>query len=100
MTDTLVEVDGVTYEMVPQPVRTSLSDSPAMLWGLQVHVLRDGELVGIKTCFVGRVSVHTRDPEVADAPLEILLPVLHDLALGAVRKRLEEGDATDEIVFA
>ena len=64
-----VEVEGTTYTLVPQPLRTSLSDSPAALWGFQVHVLREGELAGIKTCFVGRVRVHTKDPTAADGPV-------------------------------
>ena len=58
MTHRQVEVDGRTYTLVPQEVRTSLTDGPSMLWGFQVHVLDEEEqLVGVKTCFVGRVSV-------------------------------------------
>ena len=95
-----VEVEGTTYTLVPQPLRTSLSDSPAALWGFQVHVLRDGELVGIKTCFVGRVRVHTKDPTAADGPVASLMPILHDVAVGKIRERIEQGETGDEILFA
>lgn len=95
-----VEVDGTTYTLVPQPLRTSLSDSPAALWGFQVHVERDGTLVGIKTCFVGRVRVHTKDPAAPDGPVSALMPILHDVAVAKIRERLEQGEAGDEILFA
>lgn len=95
-----VEVDGAVYELEAQGVRTSLSDTPAMLWGFQVHVRRGGELTGIKTCFVGRVSVQVRAPETLDGPLELLVPVLYELAFAKVREQIEAGDPGDEIVFA
>ena len=95
-----VEVEGTTYTLVPQPLRTSLSDSPVALWGFQVHVLRDGELVGIKTCFVGRVRVHTKDPAAAAGPVAALVPILHDIAVGKIRERIEQGATGDEILFA
>lgn len=95
-----VVAGGVDYLLVPQPVRTSLSDSPAALWGFQVHVMRDGALVGIKTCFVGRVRVHTRDPHAVDGPVDALIPILHEVAVEKIRERLEQGDAGDEILFA
>lgn len=95
-----VSVDGVDYALEPQPIRASLSDSPSALWGFQVHVLRDGELVGIKTCFVGRVRVHTKNPDAVDGPLEALLPILHEVAVGRITERLAEGEPGDEIVFA
>ena len=100
MTGRLVEVEGGPYELVPQPIRTSLTDGPAMLWGFQVHVLRDGQLVGIKTCFVGRVSVQFRDAEALDGPIDALAPVLHELAFEKVEGRLREGEPGDEILFA
>ncbi len=95
-----VDVDGVQYTLAPQPLRTSLSDSPAALWGFQVHVLRDGELIGIKTCFVGRVRVHTKDPNAPDGPVATLMPILHDIAVAKIRERLQEGEPGDEILFA
>ena len=95
-----MEVDGRSYELAPQPLRASLSDAPSMLWGFQVHVLRDGELVGVKTCFVGRVSVQVRTPAALDAPIDVLAPVLHELAAAKIRDRLAAGEEGDEIVFA
>jgi len=95
-----VQAGGTEWVLEPQPLRTSLTDAAPKLWGLQVHVLRDGELVGVKTCFVGRIGVHARDPGAPDAPLERLLPVLHEIALGKVRERLEAGEPGDEILFA
>jgi hypothetical protein len=95
-----VEAGGQTYTLEPQPVRTSLSDDTHMLWGFQVHVLRGEEILGVKTCFVGRVSVHAADPAALDGPIGDLVPVLHRLALAKVRDRLEAGETGDEIVFA
>lgn len=95
-----VEVDGVAYELEPQGVRASLSDSPSALWGFQVHVLRDGELRAIKTCFIGRVRVHTRAPEALDGPMDLLGPVLHEIAVEKIVERLAAGEIDDEIVFA
>ena len=100
--DTIIPVDagGTTYHLAPQPVRISLSDGPPMLWGIQVHVLKDGALLGIKTCFVGRITLHSRAPDVLDGPLEGLLPVIHEVITEKIAARLEEGEVTDEIVFA
>ena len=95
-----VEAGGVVFTLVPRPLRTSLSDSPAALWGFQVHVMRDAELVGIKTCFVGRVRVHTRDPAAPDGPVATLMPILHEIAVEKIRERLDVGEAGDEILFA
>ena len=61
LTHRRVETEGRVYELDPQPVRTSLTDGPSMLWGFQVRILENGEEMGIKTCFVGRVSVEFRD---------------------------------------
>lgn len=95
-----VTAGDTTYALVPQPLRTSLSDSPAALWGFQVHVLHDGALLGIKTCFVGRVRVHTRDPAAPDGPVALLMPILHEVAVEKIRERLEAGEPGDEILFA
>jgi hypothetical protein len=86
--------------MVPEGVRASLSDGPAMLWGFQVRVTDGDTLVCIKTCFVGRVSVQVRRPDALDAPAEILIPVLHELALEKVAEAIRAGDLDDELVFA
>jgi hypothetical protein len=95
-----VEAGGVAYTLEPQPVRSSLSDDAPMLWGFEVRVLRDGELLGVKTCFVGRVSVHVRDPSAPDRPMAELSVVLYDIATAAIVPRLEAGETGDEILFA
>jgi hypothetical protein len=95
-----VEHEGQTYDLLPEAVRSSLSDAPPMLWGFPVHVKRGDELICVKTCFVGRVSVHTRDPGAPDAPMERLNPILYDLALERVANRITAGEFDDEIVFA
>jgi hypothetical protein len=95
-----VEYDGTSYELVPEGVRTSLSDGPAMLWGFQVKVMDGARLVCVKTCFVGRVSVQVRNAAALDAPADILIPVLHELAFEKVAAAVREGDLEDELVFA
>lgn len=95
-----VEVGDASYVLEPQPIRTSLSDDVHMLWGLEVHVLRGEELLGIKTCFVGRVSVQAKDPEALKGPFDDLVPVIHRLAFAKIRERLEAGETGDELVFA
>lgn len=101
MTHRRVEVDDRVYQLDPQPIRTSLTDGPSMLWGFQVRVLDEqGRELGVKTCFVGRVSVQFRDPSVLEGPIEGLLPVLHELALAKIEPRLAAGEAGDEILFA
>ncbi len=100
MTQHQLEVDGQRFDLEPQPIRTSLTDGPAMLWGFQVRVLSDGRELGIKTCFVGRVSVQFRDAAAPDGPIEALLPVLHQLAYEKIEGRLKEGETGDEILFA
>lgn len=88
------------YELDPQPLRTSLTDGPSMLWGFQVRVLRDGRELGVKTCFVGRVSVQFRDATALDGSIEALAPVLHEIAFEKIAARLQEGETGDEILFA
>ena len=101
MTHRRVEVESRSFTLVPQEIRTSLTDGPSMLWGFQVHVLDEEErLVGVKTCFVGRVSVQFRDAAAPDAPIDRLAPVLHELAFEKVEARLREGEPGDEILFA
>ncbi len=100
MTHRRVEVDGAVYELDPQPVRTSLTDGPSMLWGFQVRVLRDGELVGIKTCFVGRVSVQFRNAAALEGGVDELAPVLYELACEKIETQLRAGEDGDEIIFA
>lgn len=100
MTHRRVKTEGRTYELDPQPIRTSLTDSPSMLWGFQVRILENGEEMGIKTCFVGRVSVQFRDEAALEGPIEGLLPVLHELAFEKIEERLRAGEPGDEILFA
>lgn len=100
MTQHELEVEGRIFQLEPQPIRTSLTDGPAMLWGFQVKVLSGGEEISIKTCFVGRVSVQFRDASAPDGPIEALLPVLHQLAYEKIEARLREGELEDEILFA
>lgn len=100
MTQHRLEVEGRVFDLEPQGIRTSLTDGPTMLWGFQVKVLQDGEELGIKTCFVGRVSVQFRDASALEGPIEGLLPVLHALAYEKIEPRLREGETGDEILFA
>lgn len=101
MTHHRVEAEGVVYDLDPQGIRTSLTDGPSMLWGFQVRVLDEsGAELGIKTCFVGRVSVQFRDAAALEGPIEGLLPVLHELAFAKIVPRLAEGETGDEILFA
>ena len=100
MTHRRVETETGSYELDPQPVRTSLTDGPPMLWGFQVRVLQNGAEIAIKTCFVGRVSVQFRDEAALDGPIEALLPVLHELAFEKIEERLRAGEPGDEILFA
>ena len=100
MTHRRVETETAVYELDPQPVRTSLTDGPPMLWGFQVRVLRDGELVSIKTCFVGRVSVQFRNAAALEGGVEELAPVLYELAFEKIEAQLRAGEDGDEIIFA
>lgn len=95
-----MEHAGTAYRIAPEGVRASLSDGPAMLWGFQVKVFDGETLVCIKTCFVGRVSVQVRNPDAPDAPGDILIPILHELAFEKVAAAIREGNLEDEIVFA
>jgi len=100
VTNPVVEAKGKRYELAFEPVRSSLSEGPAMLWGFQVFVRRDGEEVGMKTCFVGRVSVQFRDKEALEGGMDRLMPVLYAIAQEKITERLELGEEGDEILFA
>jgi hypothetical protein len=95
-----IAVQGVQYELRPGPVRQSLGEEAPTLWGFEMQVLRDGEPLGIKTCFIGRVSVHTRSPEALEGGMQDLAPVLYDLGQEKVVEQLEAGQLDDEILFA
>lgn len=99
MTNPTVEAQGKRYELAFEPVRSSLGEGPAMLWGFQVFVHRDGEEVGMKTCFVGRVSVQFRNEDALEGGMDVLAPVLQELALEKITERLEAGEEGDEILF-
>lgn len=96
---TEVEVGEVVYRLEPQAVRQSLSDEAPMLWGFEVNVVLGGERVGVKTCFVSRVTVQARHPEALTGGVDVLGPALWELGLAKVRERLELGEAGDEILF-
>ena len=95
-----VDHDGTTYRLVAEGVRTSLSDGPPMLWGFAVRVMAGDEVVGVKTCFVSRITVQGRNAEALDAPGEILYPVLYELAFEKGAAAVQSGDLGDELVFA
>ena len=63
-------------------------------------MIRDDEVVGIKTCFVGRVTLHLRAPGAVDGPIDGIAPVIHEVVTEQVRERLEAGEPGDEILFA
>jgi hypothetical protein len=46
------------------------------------------------------VTLQARHPEALDAPGEILIPVLHDLACEKVAAAVADGNLEDEIVFS
>jgi hypothetical protein len=100
MTHRRVETETTVYELDPQPIRTSLTDGPPMLWGFQVRVLEAGELVSVKTCFVGRASVQFRNADALEGTVDELVPVLHELAFEKIAAQLRAGEIEDEIIFA
>lgn len=95
-----VDHEGISYRLVAEGVRTSLSDGPPMLWGFEVRVFAGEELTGVKTCFVSRITVQGRNAAALDAPGEILYPVLYELAFEKVAAAVRSGDLGDELVFA
>lgn len=95
-----MEYGGIAYRLVAEGVRTSLSDGPPMLWGFEVKVLDGERLACVKTCFVGRVSVQVRNADALDAPGDVLIPVLYELAFEKVAAAIRDGDLEDELVFA
>lgn len=100
MAPTQITIDGVEYQLEPEPARASLGDGPAMLWGFPVNVMRDGERVSRKTCFVGRLSVQARDPLAPDAPYDVLEPILHTLAYEKIAERIAAEAFENEIIYA
>ena len=94
-----VEVDGTAYELRPGPIRQSLSDEAPMLWGFALRVADGDRELGVKTVFVGRVSVQTSNPEALQGGMQDLAPVLYDLGIAKVVEQLEAGETGDEILF-
>ena len=94
-----VEINDETYELHPGPVRQSLGDEAPMLWGFHFNVYKDGEMLGIKTCFVGRVSVQTSQPEALKGGVQDLAAALYDLAQAKVVEQLEKREFGDDILF-
>ena len=41
-----------------------------------------------------------RNPAAPDAPIDVLQPVLHELAFEKIEERLHQGETGDEILFA
>jgi hypothetical protein len=95
-----VEVNGTEYELRPGPIRQSLSDETPMLWGFALRVFNGGEELGVKTVFVGRVSVQTTNPGALQGGMQDLAPVLYDLGIAKVAEQLEAGETGDEILFS
>ncbi|MGD9694110.1 MAG: hypothetical protein AB7V42_00430 [Thermoleophilia bacterium] len=100
MTQRRLEIEGHVYELDPQPIRTSLTDGPTMLWGFEVNITRDGDPLAVKTCFVGRASVQFRKAEVLSGATEDLVEVLHELAFEKIEAGLRAGEDDDAILFA
>jgi hypothetical protein len=95
-----ITADGRQFELRAEPPRTSLTDDAHTLWGFNVEVVEGGEVVAIKTCFVGRVSVQARHPEALAGTAEDIAAVVHTLALDKVAEGLAKGEVEDSIVFA
>ncbi len=95
-----VEVNGVEYELRPGPIRQSLSDDAPMLWGFALRVFQGEEELGVKTVFVGRVSVQTTKPEALQGGMQDLAPVLYDLGIKKATEQLKAGETGNEILFS
>ncbi len=100
MSTRTITTGGRQFELRAEPPRTSLTDDAHTLWGFNVEVREGAEVVAIKTCFVGRVSVQARHPEALAGTAEDIAAVVHSLALDKVTEGLEAGEVEDSIVFA
>jgi len=90
-----------TFELVAEPPRTSLTDEAHTLWGFNVQVHEGGEVVAVKTCFVGRVSVQARHPEALGGTAEDIAAVVHAMAFDKIEESLAGGGEVDDaLVFA
>jgi len=95
-----VTAAGRTFELVAEPPRTSLTDDAHTLWGFKVEVREGGQVVAIKTCFVGRVTVQARHPEALQGTAEDIAAVVHQMAFDKIAEGLASGDVDDALVFA
>ncbi len=98
--DREVDIEGTTYLLRAEPPRTSLTDEAHTLWGFNVEVVRDGTPVCIKTCFVGRVTLQARAPEVLEGTAEDIAVAVHGFAFDKVSESLAKGDLDDGLIFA
>jgi hypothetical protein len=90
-----------TLELVAEPPRTSLTDEAHTLWGFNVQVREGGQVVAVKTCFVGRVSVQARHPEALGGTAEDIAAVVHAMAFDKIEDGLAAGGEVDDaLVFA
>lgn len=100
MSTRTITAEGRHFELRAEPPRTSLTDDAHTLWGFNVEIVEDGQVVAIKTCFVGRVSVQARHPEALSGTAEDIAQVVHSLALDKVAEGLAKGEVEDSIIFA
>ncbi len=100
MSTRTVTAGGREFELVAEPPRTSLTDDAHTLWGFNVTVREGGEVVAIKTCFVGRVTVQARHPEALQGTAEDIAGVVHRLAFDRSAEGLAAGEVDDALVFA
>ena len=100
MSTRTVTAGGRDFELVAEPPRTSLTDDAHTLWGFNVQVLENGEVLAIKTCFVGRVSVQARHPEALQGTAEDIAAVVHQMAFDKIEQGLASGEVDDALVFA
>lgn len=89
-----------TLELVAEPPRTSLTDEAHTLWGFNVQVREDDQVLAVKTCFVGRVSVQARHPEALAGTAEDIAAVVHAMAFDKIEEGLAGGEVDDALVFA
>ncbi len=89
-----------TFELVAEPPRTSLTDDAHTLWGFNVDVREGGQVIAIKTCFVGRVSLQARMPEALQGTAEDIATAVHALAFDKIAEGLADGEIDDALVFA
>ena len=94
MTQRQVEVDGQDVRRwIPRGSAPPSPTAPRCSGASRCGCSTDERELGIKTCFVGRVSVQFRDASAPDGPIEALLPVLHELAFEKIEAAPARGRA-------